>query len=119
MQEDSRTVSRFGLGTGGTAMLHAAQCAEPGLHDAMTGYALHVHHERHATRIVFEARVVQTMRRWQAKRLGGVRRWQAKRLGGVRRWQAKRLGGVRQRQLAVHSDCPYIMVVPAGAPTHW
>ena len=58
LQQNARAIPCFGFGTGGTAVLHAAQGTQPGLHDAMAGYALDVHHKRHAARVVLEAWVI-------------------------------------------------------------
>jgi len=58
LQQDARTVARVGLGSGGAAVLHAAQRTQPGLHDAVAGETLYMHHERYAARVVLEARVI-------------------------------------------------------------
>ena len=58
LQQNARAIPCFGFGTSGPAVFHAAQGTEPGLHDAMAGHTFHMHHKRHAARVVLEAWVV-------------------------------------------------------------
>ena len=60
-------VAGVGLGAGRAAVLQVAQRAEAHGHDRPAGNALHVGDERNATGVVFEPRVVETVRRGRAR----------------------------------------------------
>ncbi len=59
LDEDARAVTRVRLGAGRAAVAQAADGGERLVDDRVALATLHVHDEAHATRVVFEPRVVQ------------------------------------------------------------
>src|SRR5262249_32464721 len=59
LDEDAGAVAGVGLGTGRTAVVEPAQGPERRRDDVPAPPALDVDHERHATRVVLEPRVVE------------------------------------------------------------
>src|SRR5207344_1830046 len=51
--------ARRGLSARRAAVIEVAECAQTQLDDPMAGATFHVHHERHATGVVFETGVVE------------------------------------------------------------
>ena len=61
LDEDACAVAGVGLGTGGPAVLEVRERVEARADELVAGDALHVGDERHAARVVLEARVVETV----------------------------------------------------------
>ena len=66
LDQDAGTVTGVGLGAGGATVLHVAQRTESERHDLTADAAADVRDERHATGVVFETRVVETLGRGAA-----------------------------------------------------
>ena len=67
LDQDAGSVTRVGFGAGCTAVLQVAERAEAHGHDRPAGNALHAGDERNAASVVFEPRVIETLRRGKAR----------------------------------------------------
>ncbi len=61
LDQDARTVAGVGFGAGGAAMFHVAERADGHRHQCSAALARDVGHERHATGVVFEPRVIEPL----------------------------------------------------------
>ena len=59
LDQDAGAVAGVGLGTGGTAMLHALERLQAAIDDVVRGLPAQVREEPDATGVVFERRVIQ------------------------------------------------------------
>ncbi len=63
LDQDAGSIAGIGFGAGGAAVLQVAERAKAHGHDRSAGHALHVRDERDAASVVFEPRVIETLRR--------------------------------------------------------
>ncbi len=107
LDQDAGAVARVGLGARGTAVLEVAQRGERLRHDVVAGDAGQGRDERHATRIVLVAGVVEAL--WRRERRAGRAPSSVSRRGSSggpwrcrgRHWDAERAGS-GYRRAALH-----------------